>query len=143
MPGGNGIALDINGGKVYCLFQGPNHYISPSIYADEQYPGWNYVSVHITGVVKAVKNHAELVSILLKTAQHNEPQGSTYQLNTSQTNFDRLSKMIVGFEIEIMDAKGIFKLAQDKSSENTRLAAAHLNKTASQDISSLLAQLLE
>ena len=27
------------GGRIYCVFNGPNHYISPSIYPDSQYPG--------------------------------------------------------------------------------------------------------
>ena len=132
-----------NGGEVYCLFYGPNHYISPSIYADEQFPGWNYVTVHITGIVKPLLDRDDLVDILLKTAQHNEPVESNYRLETSQANFDILSTMIVGFEIEITDARGIFKLAQDKALENTRLAAVQLNHTSSQDISILLEQLLE
>ena len=132
-----------NGGDINCLFSGPNHYISPGIYPDEQFPGWNYISVHVTGVVKPLDDRKELTDILLKTAQHNEPPESNYKLETNQTNFDLFSTMIVGFEIEITDAKGIFKLAQDKSIENTRLAAAHLNHTACQDISTFLEQLLE
>ena len=131
-----------NGGEIYCLFSGPNHYISPSIYADEQFPGWNYVSVHVTGTVKPLDNPEALVDILLKTAQHNEPPNSNYVLNTSQKNFNLFSSMIVGFEIEIIDAKGVFKLAQDKSIENTRLAASHLNHASGRDISSFLGQLL-
>ncbi len=131
-----------NAGEIYCFFYGPNHYISPSIYPDEQSPGWNYVSVHVTGVVRPLGNHEVLTDILLKTVQRNEHLESNYELETSQANYDLFSTMIVGFEIEITDAKDIFKLAQDKSIENTRLAAAHLNDTSCQDISTFLEQLL-
>jgi transcriptional regulator len=69
--------------KIYCVFSGPNHYMSPEIYPDEQFPGWNYVSVHVTGTVKAITEHEKLEEILLNTTKYNEKPASKYGLKTS------------------------------------------------------------
>lgn len=130
------------GSPIYCLFNGPNHYITPSIYPDEQYPGWNYVAVHIKGFVRTIDDEVRLSEILLQTASENEPAGSGYTLTPAQTNYHRFIKMILGFEIEILDFKGVFKLALDKSPENVQLAARHLNEVEKRDISDFLGLLL-
>ena len=50
-----------------------------------------------------------------------------------QTNFDCFAVMILGVEIEIVEAKGICKLAQDKRSANTAHAEEHLNNMNNQE----------
>lgn len=130
------------GGPIYCLFNGPNHYITPSIYPNEQYPGWNYVAVHVQGMVKPIEDEQKLADILLKTAVLNEPPNSGYTLSPDQTNFHVYIKMILGFEIEILDIKGIFKLAQDKGQPHIDIAKNHLAKTAQRDVSDFLTALL-
>ena len=131
------------GGAIYCTFHGPNHYMSPTIYPDEQYPGWNYVSVHVQGEIAAITDEPTLADVLTKTALHNEPQESSYQLLPSQTNYQRLIKRIVGFEIRIVDIKAIIKLAQDKGSPHCEIARDHLSNVATRDISPFLHAMLE
>ncbi len=132
-----------NGEEVYCLFNGPNSYISPSIYPDEQFPGWNFVSVHITGVLKPVEEQSALTDILIRTAENNEESDSGYKLSPDQRNFTQLLDYILGFQVEIHDAKAVIKLAQDKSASNTLLAKARLEEMATRDISAFLDDLLE
>lgn len=131
----------LNGGNIYCIFNGPNHYITPTIYPDEQFPGWNYITVHIKGKVKSITDTDTLTDILLRTTEHNEPKNSGYKLSPHQTNFDIFIKLILGFEIEIIDVKGVFKLAQDKGQPHISLAKAHLNKVCSKNISGFLDEL--
>ena len=78
------------GGAIYCVFNGPNHYISPAIYPDTQYPGWNYVAVHVEGMVETKTDPAWLTNLLLQTATENEPANSGYELRPDQARFDEL-----------------------------------------------------
>lgn len=124
------------------MFNGPNAYMTPTIYPDEQYPGWNYVAVHVQGRVKPITDEQRLADLLIETAQLNEPAGSTYTLQPSQRNFDLYIKMILGFEIEILDAKGIFKLAQDKGQSHAELARRYLTRVGKNDVGEFLNILL-
>ena len=132
-----------NGGSIYCVFNGPNHYISPSIYPDTQYPGWNYIAVHVEGSVRAIDYREWLQGLLIRTANTFEPPGSGYRLTPAQENFDVLIQYILGFEIEISDMRGIFKLAQDKGEEHAALARTHLASMTQRDVSDFLAEMLE
>lgn len=131
------------GGDVYAVFTGPNHYMSPSIYPDTQYPGWNYVSVHVEGTVKPIEDPEWLTELLLRTAEENEPGDSGYRLKSTQAGFDTLLDYILGFEIDITDMRGVFKLAQDKGIGHARLARDHLSEILARDISGFIGDLLE
>ena len=127
---------------VYCLFSSPDSYISPSIYPDTQFPGWNYVSAHVTGRISKMTTREELADSLLALAAQNESSDSTYTLTPSQSGFHSLLQYIVGVRIEVKDSKAIIKLSQDKSTSNTVLAEQHLAQRATEDISEFLADML-
>jgi len=131
------------GGDIYCLFSGPNHYMSPSIYPEVHYPGWNYVAVHVHGRVRPVSDAEWLQELLLRIAERHEPADSGYRLTPSQRNFDILLTRILGFEIEIDAMEGIFKLAQDKGPANAERARLHLAEVLRRDTGGLLKELLE
>ena len=131
------------GGNVYSVFSGPNHYISPSIYPDSQYPGWNYIAVHVEGTVRTIEDYEWLKELLLQTAEAHEPPDSGYRLSPEQDRFDTLIKYIVGFEIAVSDMRGVFKLAQDKGERHALLARDHLADLHKRDLSEFLTDLLE
>lgn len=133
----------LQGGNIYCVFNGPNAYITPTIYPDAQYPGWNYVAVHVQGRVKAIMDEQRLAAILLKTARLNEPEQSGYDLLPSQANFSVYLKMIRGFEIELVDVRGVFKLAQDKGHDHAELARRYVSEVGQRDVGDFLKGLLE
>jgi predicted FMN-binding regulatory protein PaiB len=128
--------------RVYVLFHGPNHYISPSIYPTEQYPGWNYVTVHVQAHARPLTDRERVRDILFRLAEQHEPKDSGYRLTADQRNFERFLGMVFGFELEIVDMRAIFKLAQDKGAEHAALAAAHLAEVTRKDILPLLDELL-
>jgi predicted FMN-binding regulatory protein PaiB len=128
--------------RVTCLFQGPNHYVTPSIYPTEHYPGWNYVAVHIHARARVMTDRESVRALLFELAALHEPPGSGYRLRGEQTNFERFLDMIFGFELEIVDARAIFKLAQDKGEECAELAAVHLAREVQKDVLPLLRDLL-
>lgn len=128
--------------RVTCLFHGPNHYITPTIYPEEHYPGWNYATVHIRAKAREIEDIEQIRSSLFALAEAHEPADSGYRLKPSQRNFELFSTQIRGFEFQILEAKGIFKLAQDKGEGNARLAGQHLCNLVRPNPSELLEQLL-
>jgi len=127
---------------VYCLFSGPNSYVTPAIYPDAQFPGWNYVSVHVKGSLEAIDSEQLLTELLLRTAMENEPADSGYQLRPSQKNFKRLLQHIVGFTVRVDQAHAILKLSQDKTSTNTAIARDYLVVRSRDDVTSFLEAML-
>jgi transcriptional regulator len=128
---------------VLCLFQGPNHYVTPSIYPTEQYPGWNYVAVHVRAIAHLLEDRERVRTILFRLTELHEPASSGYALRSTQKNFDRFLGMIFGFELEIVEARAIFKLAQDKGAHHAELAATWLaQKHAEANVLPLLRRLL-
>ena len=129
-------------GKIYSVFSGPNHYISPSIYPDSQFPGWNYISVHVEGTVRTIEDHAWLEKLLIQTAEENEPPDSGYRLTAKQDRFDTLIKYILGFGIAISDMRGVLKLAQDKGEAHAMLAMKHVASIHTRDLTDFLTEML-
>ncbi len=132
-----------SGRNIYCTFNGPNHYMTPSIYPTTQYPGWNYVSVHVQGTVQPVDDVAWLEDLMMTMADTLEPAESGYSLSPSQAHFPEFIRMVLGFEIDIVDMHGIFKLAQDKGRENAERARVHLSRMMQKDVGDFLRGLLE
>ncbi len=131
-----------DGGQIYCVFNGPNHYMTPSIYPNTQYPGWNYVAVHVAGVVRPVDDAAWMERLVMTMAETLEPEDSGYTLTPEQAHFPQFIRMVLGFEIDIVDIKGVFKLAQDKGRENAELARQHLARMVQRDVGDFLGDLL-
>lgn len=130
--------------EVYCLFQGPNHYMSPSIYPTPQYPGWNYYTVHVKARAHPVKDRERVRASLFRLAELHEPADSGYRLSAAQRNFEVYLDMVCGFELEILEARGILKLAQDKGADHAAIAAEHLARVIREkDPAPLLARLLD
>jgi transcriptional regulator len=128
--------------RVTCLFHGPNHYITPSIYPVEHYPGWNYVTVRVHAQARPLTDREHVRALLFELAERHEPPGSGYVLRSEQRNFERYLDMVFGFELEIVEARAIFKLAQDKGPACADLAAVHLAREVREDVLPLLRELL-
>jgi predicted FMN-binding regulatory protein PaiB len=128
--------------RVTCLFHGPNHYITPSIYPVEHYPGWNYVTVHVHAHARWMTDREQVRALLFELAALHEPPDSGYRLRGDQRNFERFLDMVVGFELEIVEARAIFKLAQDKGPACAEIAAVQLARAVQADVLPLLRHLL-
>ena len=137
------VPLIKQGATAYCPFSGPNSYISPSIYLDQQYPGWNYFSVHVAGKIFAMESSGELSDLLLQLASVHEPPDSGYSLTPEQPNYHSLLDYILGFRIAISESKAIIKLAQDKSPKNTERARKKLGSFKEDDLPGFLSALLK
>ncbi|MEU4569789.1 SidA/IucD/PvdA family monooxygenase [Micromonospora sp. NPDC023956] len=110
----------IDGRRMLALFQGPNSYISPKLFPNDPLPTWNSMSVQVRGAVRPVRDRTTLVRGLCDIADRSEPESL---LAPGDPRIDRLVRHIIGFEIEIDELVGRFKLSQDRA-EPDRLRAA-------------------
>jgi len=106
--------------NVLCIFTGAHSYVSASWYKDPQVAStWNYMSVHVQGILTFL-DEGNLLDILEKTTAHyekNDQSPASYH-NLSTEYIERLSKAIVGFEIEAKSIGHVFKLSQNRNQQD-------------------------
>ena len=102
-----------------CIFIGPHSYISASWYTNQQTAStWNYVSVHVRGQLKFLENE-RLIQMLEELTDHYEGKHTAASYNKLSTDYvERLSKAIVGFEIEATEIESIYKLSQNRDEKS-------------------------
>ncbi|HSR68633.1 MAG TPA: SidA/IucD/PvdA family monooxygenase [Acidobacteriota bacterium] len=113
----------LEGRCVTALFHGPNSYISPHVYATDQLPTWNSLTVHVEGLARLITDREELVKGLCAIAEHSDQEIGAFRLSPDDPRIETLIGYIVGFEIEIDEILGRFKLSQDRDEADRRRAA--------------------
>lgn len=113
----------LDGRKVLVLFHGPNAYISPKLSKENVLPTWNSITVRVHGRVTLLEGRAPVVRGLCGLAAQAEDGG---RLLPEDPRIERLIDFIVGFEIEIEEIVGRFKLSQDRSEADQRSAAVEM-----------------
>jgi len=107
--------------NILAVFTGKHTYVSGSWYSNPYSAStWNYMSVHISGVIKFLDDKA-LEDVLRMTALHFENQN-----NESPTAYDNLPNefkqrvmgAIVAFQIDIQEVDTVFKLSQDRDAQS-------------------------
>ena len=144
MAGANRQWRDADGQQVLTVFQGPHTYVSPTWYQDpETVPTWNYVAVHVYGILKVVQDQERLQSILARITDYYEaslPQ--PWQAEFTSKYAQQMVKRIVVFEIEIDKMQGKWKLNQNHPEERRRRVVGVL-KTMPDDNSRGIVTLME
>ncbi|MGW2030301.1 SidA/IucD/PvdA family monooxygenase [Streptomyces spinosus] len=113
----------IDGRRMLAVFHGPNAYMPPALFASDPLPTWNSMSVHVRGRVRVIEDRETLVRGLVGIAEHSEPDN---RLRGDDPRIDRIIGGIVGFEFEIDELVGRFKLSQDRDETDRRHAAVAL-----------------
>jgi len=71
---------------------------------------------HVRGIPRLIEDPTELDALVERLTQHHESEmPSPYQSEHADALRARLLDMIVGFEIEITELQGKFKLSQNRS----------------------------
>ena len=98
-----------------CIFTGPHSYISANWYTNQQTAStWNYVTVHAHGQIKFF-GEDKLLEMLEELTDHYEGKQSPASYRQLPADYvDRLSKAIIGFEIEVIKIDNVFKLSQNR-----------------------------
>jgi len=129
-------------GSITVIFHGPNTYISPTVYQSSQLPTWNSISVHIKGKVSTLDSNEKVRDSIIHMTDFLEQGEERFVLDKNNQKMAGWLNYIVGFEIEITELVGRFKLSQDKSAEDMQLAKQHLINKSNQGSADLISDLL-
>ena len=105
----------LGGRRATAIFHGPNAYITPSWYEQNSVPTWNYVVVHVRGVVTLIEDRAGIVRCLEALTAAVEKGPDAWQFWIPENLRDTLERSIVGFRMSVETIQSKFKLSQNRS----------------------------
>lgn len=129
--------------EVTVVFNGPDTYISPSVYSTPQLPTWNYIIVHITGNIQLINEPEAVKNTMVAMTEFLEGREQKFVLKNDDPRMERLINYIQAFEIEITHWEGKFKLSQDKIPQDFENAKQELIKKSRKDISGFINEVYE
>lgn len=113
--------------RVMLNVSGPDGYVSPDWYNEpDQVPTWNYVAVHLKGVLtlkpaEDLRAHLDRISAQFEHRLVGKPAWTTDKMTPDV--LARMMAAIVPFEIELHEIDATWKLGQNKS-DAARVAAS-------------------
>lgn len=131
-----------NNNPITVIFSGPQCYISPSIYENDNLPTWNYIKVHLEGEVVSISDKKLLKQSLIRMTEFLEAPEHRYVLAPSNEKMDTYLDYIRLFEINISSWEGKFKLSQDKKQEDFKAAQNALIEAHKKNIRDFLKKLI-
>jgi transcriptional regulator len=121
------------GVQVLAIFQGPEHYISPSWYPSKQehgkvVPTWNYAVVHVRGHARTFEDPEQLLQHLRTLTDQNEAALETpWSVDDAPPDYIKaLAKTIIGIEIAIETIEGKWKVSQNRPAADRRKVVKEL-----------------
>ena len=123
---------------VTVIFSGPQCYISPSIYSTTQLPTWNYIMVHLKGKVKEITDAETIKQSMVDMTSFLEAPEHHYVLEPDNPRMAQFITYVRGFEIDITQWEGKFKLSQDKKPSDTESAKKELLRSNQESIKTFL-----
>ena len=106
-------------GPAVLAVSGPDAYISPDWYgAADQVPTWNYIAVHLRGVLiplpsDALEPHLHAVSDSFEATLLPKPVWKPSKM--SEGVMERMMRMILPFRLQVQSVEGTWKLNQNKT----------------------------
>lgn len=125
---------------------GPDGYISPDWYEmEDQVPTWNYVAVHIRGLleplpIEALRDHVDALSARFE--EELRPKKPWTSDKMADGAMDRMLRMILPFRLTITGVDGTWKFSQNKPAENSLAAADGLQARGGEAPFASLARLM-
>jgi transcriptional regulator len=127
---------------------GPDAYISPDWYGPhaevpDQVPTWNYVAVHLRGVLEPLPEDALRPHVDALSAEHESRiEGKRPWTSAKMTEgaMPRMMRMILPFRFTVTSVEGTWKLNQNKTPEIRARAAGALSQgnASAQEIAALI-----
>ena len=111
-----------NNTAVQIIFNGPQVYISPSVYSTTQLPTWNYFKAHLKGTLILENDREKVKQSLINMTAFLEGDQPKYSLESDNPRMEAALDYIVGFRIEINSWEGKCKISQDKKKEDRERA---------------------
>ncbi len=134
-----------DGAEVLAIFHGPHTYVSPTWYAFDDVPTWNYASVQIRGRIRLVEEPRALIALLRRLSDRFESRREApwrFQLPEDLRNPEDLRSAILGFEIDPTRIDAKLKLSQNRSLEDRRGVIEGLGRERNDDGSREVARMM-
>lgn len=126
--------------EALAIFQGPQTYISPSLYPSKQLSGevvptWNYAVVHARGTLQFKHDAAWLRALVGRlTDAHESKREAPWSVSDAPAAYvEKMLELIVGFEFTIRTLTGKWKVGQNRSSADRRGMVEALRGAADAD----------
>lgn len=139
---------ELDGAEALVIFQGPQHYVTPSWYASKRethrvVPTWNYVAVHARGIVRTFDEPGRLRSRVAALTEHLEAgRAEPWQIDDAPADYiEQMCRHIVGVDVQLTALEGKFKLGQNRSAQDRESLAAGIAEERA-DIAAALRELL-
>lgn len=117
----------IGGAPSVVMFIGPSAYITPSWYPGKRQhgkvvPTWNYVTVHVHGVARAMEDSCWILDVLNRLTDTQESQRTEpWKVSDAPSAYiDKMLRAVVGIEITIDRVEGRLKVSQDEDEQDRR-----------------------
>lgn len=107
--------------QVLCIFNGPHSYISSSWYKEEEVPTWNYIAVHVYGLLEIQTEEALLASLHKLVDKYEKDSKEPISIHDMSAKTMRQIKGIVGFQIKITDIQATYKLSQGREQDHPKI----------------------
>ncbi|WP_036385666.1 FMN-binding negative transcriptional regulator [Muricauda sp. MAR_2010_75] len=117
--------------EVLCIFNGPHSYVSSSWYKEEEVPTWNYIAVHVYGVLKILSEEATMASMHKLVEKYEQDSKHPISLKNMSPKTLRQVKGVVGFQIEITDIQATYKLSQTRTEDHAKIISELEKRDAS------------
>lgn len=115
----------VDGQKILLVFHGPSGYVSPNYYPSKEktgraVPTWNYSAVHVKGRIRFLHDTEWLMTLFQQISDsHEKSQATPWSVSDAPADYtQKLSKAVVGIEIDVEEIIGQFKLSQDKKPDD-------------------------
>ena len=134
--------------EALAVFQGPQVYVSPSLYATkyltgEVVPTWNYAVVHAYGTLRFIHDRdwlLELVGTL--TDAHEAARAAPWKVDDAPDAYiKKMLAAIVGFELSITRITGKWKVSQNRNAAD-RQGVIHGLRSAAEPSARAIADLV-
>jgi len=126
------------------IFQGPDSYISPSLYPTKQetgkvVPTWNYVVVHAHGPLRVIEDRAWLREFVEKlTNRHEAGRPAPWKVTDAPAAYiDELLASIVGVEMPIVRLEGKWKASQNRPASDVNGVVEGLSQAGSESANAM------
>jgi len=118
----------IDNDKVLAIFSGAHSYISSSWYDHENVPTWNYIAVHVYGIIKIIEGEAVIESLKKLVDKYEQNSENPVRVEDFSKKTMMQTRGIVAFEIEIEEIQAQHKLSQNRDEKNYNNIISELKK---------------
>lgn len=133
------------GGEALAIFLGPHAYVSPSWYPSKAVDGkavptWNYITVHARGTIRWYQDVEWLRSHVTQLGDaHEVHRSEPWKIDDAPEPYIKsMLRGIVGFELNIAQLDGKYKLNQNRNAADRQGVRLALAREGHEDLAMLM-----